>query len=534
VEGLTVKRLVGLLGWLGVALVVVALGLRVMRPEMQPTYRALAIAGLVVTGLYALSQWRDIARSFSGRNVRYGSMAAGSIALVLAILVGVNWISTRQNKRWDVTEGGQFSLSDQTKQILRSLTKPLDVKVFYRSDSGDLDRFRDQFAEYEYTSSNVKLEYIDPDKEPMKAKSLDVQAYGTVVLQYEGKTERTTSTDEQGLANALKRLIEGKAKKVYFAEGHGERDTTNSDPQGFSFYSDALKSENFDVGKIVLAQDPKVPDDATIVVIAGPRSDYFPAEIDALKAFLGKGGKLLLLLDPPEPKKTVEYPNLVALAKDWNINIGTNIVVDAQSMQSAAFPLVATYPRHQITDNFDRIMTTYRFVRSVEPIEGGTNGRYAQKLLETSPRSWAEADIKGLFETGKPSMDVDKGDKQGPISIGAAVNVSAPDAPAPATPPDPAAPPAPKPETRVVVIGDSDFLSNVQGGIGFEGNRDLGLNIANWLAQQENLIAIRPKAPSDRRITLTPDQGTAIQWLTLLVVPGLLFLTAFRVFWKRR
>jgi ABC-type uncharacterized transport system involved in gliding motility auxiliary subunit len=170
----------------------------------------------------------------------------------------------------------------------------------------------------------------------------------------------------------------------------------------------------------------------------------------------------------------------------------------------------------------------------VEPIEGGTNGRYAQKLLETSPRSWAEADIKGLFETGKPSMDVDKGDKQGPISIGAAVNVSAPDAPAPATPPDPAAPPAPKPETRVVVIGDSDFLSNVQGGIGFEGNRDLGLNIANWLAQQENLIAIRPKAPSDRRITLTPDQGTAIQWLTLLVVPGLLFLTAFRVFWKRR
>jgi ABC-type uncharacterized transport system involved in gliding motility auxiliary subunit len=132
-------------------------------------------------------------------------------------------------------------------------------------------------------------------------------------------------------------------------------------------------------------------------------------------------------------------------------------------------------------------------------------------------------------------MDTDKGDKQGPISIAAAVKVSAPDAAAPATPPDPAAPAPPKPETRVVVVGDSDFLSNQPaGGIGFEGNRDLGLNIANWLAQQENLIAIRPKAPSDRRITLTPDQGTAIQWLTLLVVPGLLFLTAFRVFWKRR
>jgi len=499
---------------------------------MQPTYRALAIAGLIVTGLYALSQWRDVARSFSGRNVRLGSMAAGSVALVLAILVGVNWISSRQNKRWDFTEGGQFSLSDQTRQILRGLTKPLGVKVFYRSDSGELDRFRDQFAEYAYISPNVKVEYIDPDKEPMKAKSLDVQAYGTVVLEYEGKVERTTSTDEQGLANALKRLIEGKAKKVYFAEGHGERDTTNSDPLGFTLFSDALKSENFEVGKIVLAQDPKVPDDATMVIIAGPKSDYLPQEIDALKPYLGKGGKLLLMIDPPEPKKIVEYPNLAGLAKDWNINIGTNIVVDAQSMQSAAFPFVATYPRHPITENFDRVMTMYRFVRSVEPIEGGTNGRFAQKILETSPRSWAESDVKGLYETGKPVMEPDKGDKQGPVSIGAAVNVAATDVPAPATPPDPAAPAPSKPETRVVVVGDSDFLANQT--IGFEGNRDIGLNIANWLAQQENLIAIRPKAPSDRRITMTPERGQAIFWLTLFVVPGLLFLTAFRVWWKRR
>ena len=526
------KRLVGLLGWLGVVLVVIALGLRVWRPEMQPTYRALAIAGLIVTGLYALSQWRDVARSFSGRNVRLGSMAAGSVALVLAILVGVNWISSRQNKRWDVTEGGQFSHSDQTRQNLRNLTKPVGVKVFYRSDSGELERFRDQFAEYAYISPNVKVEYIDPDKEPMKAKSLDVQAYGTVVLEYEGKVERTTSTDEQGLANALKRLTEGKAKKVYFAEGHGERDTTNSDPLGFTLFSDALKSENFEVGKIVLAQDPKVPDDATMVIIAGPKSDYLPQEIDALKPYLGKGGKLLLMIDPPEPKKIVEYPNLAGLAKDWNINIGTNIVVDAQSMQSAAFPFVATYPRHPITENFDRVMTMYRFVRSVEPIEGGTNGRFAQKILETSPRSWAESDVKGLYETGKPVMEPDKGDKQGPVSIGAAVNVAATDVPAPATPPDPAAPAPPKPETRVVVVGDSDFLANQT--IGFEGNRDIGLNIANWLAQQENLIAIRPKAPSDRRITMTPERGQAIFWLTLFVVPGLLFLTAFRVWWKRR
>jgi ABC-type uncharacterized transport system involved in gliding motility auxiliary subunit len=533
VEGLTVKRLVGLLGWLGVALVLVALVLRFRWPDLQPWYRGLAIAGLVVTVLYALTQWRDIGRSFSGRNVRYGSMALGSVLVFLAILVGINWISSRQNKRWDLTEGGQYSLSDQTKQILRSLQRPLGVKVFYQGDTGALDRFRDQFAEYSYVSSNVQVEYIDPDAEPMKAKSLDVQAYNTVVLEYDGKVERTTSTDEQGIANALKRLIEGKAKKVLFTQGHGEKDTGASDPAGFSGVADSLKSENFEVGKLALAQDPKVPDDATVVIIAGPKADFSTAEIAALKTYLGKGGKLFLMIDPPDPKMTDPLANLVALAKEWSINVGTNMVIDEQSMQSAAVPVVVEYPRHPTTERFGRIMTAFPFTRTAEPIEGGTDGRIAQKVLETSGRSWSETDLKGLFATGKPQPNLDKGDKQGPIAIAAAVSAPATEAPAPPPAAD-GAPPAsaPKPETRVLVIGDSDFLTNQW--INFYANRDLGLNFANWLAQQENLIAIRPKDPSDRRITLTQEQGQAVFWMTMFIVPGLLFLTAFRVWWKRR
>src|SRR4029079_1351273 len=123
------KRLLGLLGWLGVVLVLAAVALRVIKPELATVYRTLALAGLGVTVLYALSQWRDIARSFQGRGVRYGSVAVSSVLLLLAILVGVNWISARQNKRWDLTAAHQFELSDQTKQILSKLTKPLSIKV---------------------------------------------------------------------------------------------------------------------------------------------------------------------------------------------------------------------------------------------------------------------------------------------------------------------------------------------------------------------------------------------------------------------
>ena len=157
-------------------------------------------------------------------------------------------------------------------------------------------------------------------------------------------------------------------------------------------------------------------------------------------------------------------------------------------------------------------MTAFPLARSVTPIEGGTDGKVAQKLLETSPQSWGETDLKGLFTTSRPTLNADKGDKPGPVPIAVAVSAPAPDAPAPATPD------APKPEARVVVVGDSDFAAN--NALGIQGNKDLALNMANWPAQQENLIAIRPHDAQDRRIQLTDDQSQRIFWIALLVIPG--------------
>ncbi len=529
------KRILGLLGWLGVLLVVAAVVLRIFYPDLQPYYRGLAMAGLVVTAIYALSQWRDVGRTFQGRQAKYGTVAASGALLFLAILVGINWISSRQNKRWDLTTNQEFSLSDQTVKILDGLTKPVVLQVFY---TGSSEQHRARLSEYTYQSSQVTVNYQDVNRERLLAQKYTITTVPTVIVEYDGRTEKATSTEEQAISNALKKLIEGRAKKIYFVEGHGERDPTSSDPTGYSGIADSLKTDNFDVAKVNIAQQGKVPDDATVLVIAGPTTDYLAAELDLIRAYLKRGGKLALLLDPPSKADSPSPTGLIALAKEWGVDVGTDLILDTsglgQMIGTDATVPIAMPTQHPITQDF-RLMTAFPLARSVTPIEGGTAGHVAQKVAETSPQSWAEADIKGLFATGRPERDLAKGDKAGPIAIMAAV--SAPAAETPATPPAPADPAkpaaeAPKPETRVVVVGDSDFESNAA--INIQGNRDLFLNMANWLAQQEDLIAIRPKDPDNRPLTVTADQAQMLFIFSMAIMPLLLFANGVRIWWKKR
>ena len=405
------KRVLGLLGWLGVALVFAAVAIRFLKPEWQQWYNGLAMAGLGCTLLYILSQWREVARSFSGRQARFGTLAAASVLVVLAILVAINYLASRRNKRWDLTAAKQFSLSDQTKKVLTGLQKPIRVLVFDRSDN--FERFRDRLDEYEYTSKNVKVEYMDVDKKPAIANQYQVQALGTVVFEFEGRTEKVTSDGEQELTNALIKVITGKQHKLYFVQGHGERTPDDSDRTGYSSIAKAITSENFTQDKLVLAQVKEVPADASVLIIAGPKTDFFPAEIDMLKAYLGRGGKVLFLIDPPDRAESPDPTNLLALIKDWAIEVNRNIVVDVSGMgqlfgTGASVPVAAKYDAHPITDRF-RLITAYPLARSVGAITAGVNGHFATNLVETSQNSWAESDIKGLMTTGEVTRDLAKG-----------------------------------------------------------------------------------------------------------------------------
>jgi ABC-type uncharacterized transport system involved in gliding motility auxiliary subunit len=531
------SRFVNVLGWIGTALVVAAVATRFIKPELQHVWQRLAIAGLVVVLLYLATQWREFVTLFSRRNARAGALTSASVVLLLAILVGINYVAARQHKRWDLTEGGQFTLSDQTRKVLTSLQAPVQVKVFAKDN--EFQRFRDRLEQYTYASRQVQVEYIDPDKQPAVARQWQVQQYGTIAVEHAGRVERVTTDTEQDITNAIVKAVEGKQLKVYFTQGHGERDTTSADQRtGYNAIASALQRDNFAVEKVVLAQQQEVPADAAVLVIAGPKTDFLQPEIDMVTRYLDKGGKLLLLIDPPDGADEPPLTGLIGLADAWGVQVGTNVVVDVSSVgqmlgAGPSMPVVATYPDHPITENFG-LITAFPLARSVAPVEGGRDGRTAQPIATTSAQSWAETDLKGIF-AGTPVKNDEGVDTAGPIVLGSAIGIDAPGAPPAPPPPAPGQQPpadAPKtPQTRVVVFGDSDFVTN--GVLGTQGNRDLFLNAVNWAAGQEALIAIRPKEAGDRRVTMTEDQQRRVLYLSVLGLP--LAMAALGIWtWSRR
>ena len=545
------KRVLGLLGWLGVALVFAAVAVRFLKPEMVQWYNGLALAGLACTLLYILSQWREVARSFSGRQVRFGALAAASVLLVLGILFAINYLASRHGKRWDLTAAHQFTLADQTKKVLQGLDRPMRVIVFARSE--DRGRFKERLDEYANQSRHFAVEYIDPERQPALAQPyLPLAESGTVVLDYKGRIERVNTDTEQALTNALIKVVQGKQNKVYFVQGHDERTIDDTERTGYSTIGQYLTADNFAHAGTVLSQVRAIPDDATVLVVAGPKADFFPAEIDLLKGYLARGGKVLFLLDPRDKPDAPPLANITALLTDWGIGVDDDVVVnvpaDLQVKEGEAidvgqlatlpnsdgtFVLAAKYLSHPLTQGLGRVTVVFRLARSIAAATGGANGRFAQNLFATTDTSWGETDLTRLTTSGQVAREPAKGDKNGPLALGAAVSAPATEGtPAATSAPEGAKDEAPRRETRMAVIGDSDFASN--GLLGAGRNADLFLNAVNWLAQQEDMIAIRPRDPEDRRITLTASQERRIMWLTIFIIPGVILAAGVQTWWRRR
>ena len=520
------QQILSILGWIGTALVFAAVVIRFIRPEYEQYGTWAAWGGLALVVLYTLGQWREIIAYFRKRNARYGAVATTGVLVALAVVIAVNYLSARQNKRWDLTANQQNSLSEQTVKVLQGLTAPVKITVFDRQS--EFDRFRSRLEEYRYHSDQLTVEYVDPDTRPVVAREYDIQAYGTVVIDYMGRRERVTTDTEQDLTNGLIKALSDQERKIYFLQGHGEKEPNDTERDGYSALSGMLRRDNYLVELLVLAQQKEVPADATVVVIAGPTTDVLPAEAEALRTYLGKAGKLMVLLDPGVGTQPAQLPNLDMLLTEWGITAGNNVVVDVSgATNEPSIAVAATYPTHPITDNFGTL-TIYPLARTVEPIEGGTSGRTPQTIVQTSGGSWAESNLASL--TTGVQMEPASGDRPGPLSIGVAVSAGA-DSGADSGA-SPAAGDAPKPETRVVVFGDSDFGTNAYAGV--PGNSNFFANAVNWLAQQENLIAIRPKEAGERRVTMTPRQQTAAFFTSILLLPAVVFGVGIYTWWRRR
>jgi len=532
------QRLLNILGWLGTALVFVAVAMRWLKPEWAQYAIWMAWGGLGGVLLYTAGQWREIATMFTRRQARQGALASASVLIVLGILIAVNYISSQQNRRFDLTANKQHSLSDQTVQLLRNLEEPVKFLAFDRPTS--LDRFRTVLAEYQYHSDQVQVELIDPAARPLQAREYDVTQYSTIVLEYQDRRERVNSVLEPDLTNALIKVMTSTQKKVYFVQGHGEKSLTENDQSGYSTIANTLERDNYLVESIALVQNQEVPDDASVLIIAGPTTDLFDSEIDLLRRYLNRGGHVLMLLDPPNVGGNSTTPGIESLLREWAIDTGSNIVVESSvlgQVYGPDTPVTASYPSHIITERFN-LYTAYPLAQSVEPMTGHPNGYFPQTIVETSGNSWAESNISELRENGEASFNEDEGDRAGPVSIAVVVSANAPDAVAAEQAAqenqedssDEMADESQTPETRIAVFGDSDFITN--GTLSIQGNSDLFMNSVSWLAQQENLISIRPRQAAERRLTMTAGQQSIMLFITL-GVPLVLFSTAIYT-WSRR
>jgi ABC-type uncharacterized transport system involved in gliding motility auxiliary subunit len=383
------KRAFDTIGWLGAALVLAAVAVFFLKAEWQPYSRWLAWGGLACILLYTLGQWREVARVFAGRSVRLGTVSGAGIVVVLGILVAVNYISSREHKRWDLTASGQFTLSPQSIKVIKSLDAPLKMTVFAKES--DFPSYRDRLDQYQYVSKNVSTDYIDPDKRPGPARELGIQSYGTIAIQYKGRIERVVGNTEQDLTNGIIKAVTGKERKVYFTQGHGEKDFANSERTGYSGIATQLAHDNYKLEKLPLAQAGEVPADAAAVVVAGPKTDFLTGEIDALKAYLRKGGHLMLLLDPPEKLDSPPLTNLIALAHDWDMEVGNNVVVDVSGVgrllgTDETVPVAVNYPSHPIVEGLDTLTAFPLARRSAAASTATSRRRSSRRAPRAGPR----------------------------------------------------------------------------------------------------------------------------------------------------
>jgi ABC-type uncharacterized transport system involved in gliding motility auxiliary subunit len=397
---------------------------------------------------------------------------------------------------------------------------------------------QDRLKEYQTASSRIKVEFVDPIAKPARARDYEITLIPTLVVEKGGKREKVSNDSEQDITNALIKVTREGKKTVCFVEGEGEKSIDDFSDQGLSGAKNALGKNQYETRKVVLLQETKVPEDCTILVVAGPKKDLHPGVIDLVRGFVKGGGKALIMI---EPELRDSCPNLQGLLKEWNLETAKDVVLDVSLQSQLAgtgplTPLAAQYPYHEITKDF-RLATAFHTARSVKAGTGTVEGVSAQNLVETSSASWAETDLR-LREPVE--MNPDK-DTKGPISLAAVATIRASEplaspSPSPAPSPSPSPgeekPEEPKKEGRVVAFGDSDFASNSF--LGFPGNQDLVLNTVAWLGQDTDLISIRPREPEDQRLFLTRAQQQNVAWVALVLLPGAFVVAGVVTWWRRR
>jgi ABC-type uncharacterized transport system involved in gliding motility auxiliary subunit len=508
----------------GGLILIASLSLHLASPEQGVLVRTLLGAGLVLTLLGVFLNLGAIASRLRGRAVREGSGDVAYIILVALILGLLNFVAARNPRRFDLTEQKSYTLAEQTRKILAGLPREVQARVYAYPNTRAEQTLQDLLEEYASLAPvRFRHRFVDPLKNPAMAREDSVTQENTVVLESGPQTTTLVLPDEEALTNGILKVTRDESRSFCFAMGHGEKDVQETGQQGFSAFAAALEKQHAKVETFSPALG--VPEACAAVIVAGPRKSWLPTEREKLQAWLEGGGRAAILVDPEVDS------GLQPLLERYGIGVENDLIIDRASALvggQADIPLVPAdgYESHPIVKKFG-YQTFYPLATSLTVAESPPSGVRVQALARTTSLAWGEKSYAAEAPTGRLKMD--SKDTPGPLIVAAAATRPVGDPSA--LPADDSVRKAPQ-ETRLVVFGDSDFPTNAY--YGGSGNGQLLLNTANWLAGEEDLVAIPPKSRLPRIVTLDQREATLIWTVSMLFAPATILIVGAAIWFRRR
>lgn len=485
--------------------------------ETEDLNRYLFVAGaLVIIGVaaYAIMEPDRIRRMLTGRQARYGSNAfVMSIAFLGILIVGNVLAFQNAGETWDLTEDNSNTLAPEMTTALAALPEKVTATAFFSqaSDTTTADELLNKIK----ANSKGKFDYsfIDPVRDPQAARDAGVTGDGKILLQMGEQQEIVAFASETEILKGLSRLVNPGNNIVYFLTGHGELDVEQAGDASMMRARETLESKNYTVKTLNLPAENQIPEDASVIVIAGPTKPVSEGEVDLLKQYLDKGGSVLIMEDPTALTDFEDEADPLAdmLAKDWGITLDNDIVIDLNSPQPTTAVAALYDSQHPITVNTNRLAAYFPFTRSLDIAES-TQEATLTRLVQTNERSWGETDFESLRTGGDIAFD--SGEAQGPLTLAVSGENSTSGG-------------------RVVVFGTSGFAGDQM--FDTYGNGDIFVNSIDWAAEQEQSIGVTPKTPTQRTFN-APGQ---FQWLAILlgsviIIPGLVVLAGVSTWLSRR
>jgi ABC-type uncharacterized transport system involved in gliding motility auxiliary subunit len=522
-----VGRYTSLLGLLGLVILGFGLAARLILGIDTLLVWAHIVGGGLCLVAYLAFGFENFRSMLGQRSTRYGASALLYSVLFVALVAGINYVGYRRHHRWDVTEGGIYTLSPQSKKVVESLKEDLAMTAFVEGGvHPGIDSLLDG---YTYANAaHVKMRLVDPDKEPALVEQMKITTAPSVHLQYGNESFVVTQPSEETVTNGLIRVSRSTRKVVYFVEGFGQQlMSAEEDPKGYAAAKMALQQENYEVKPLLLPSVEKVPDDASAVVVPGVGQPLTDTAIAALDGYLKSGGHLFVLVGPRQGDD-----KLATFLAGWGAKLGNDVVLDQEvrlfeGPRVGMQPLAKEYGAHPITEAL-KDYTVFPQTRTVEPDAAGKKGLAATALVKTSGSSWAETAVDDVFTKGVATLDAT--DKRGPVAVAVAVTAKLADMGV-----TPAAAEGQKPaeEARLVVLG-TPRAADSQTFTQSRTNGDLFLNAVGWLVGQEELVSIRSRSVRASRAEFSPSQAGQLFYLSVLIIPELMVALGIAVWWRRR